>query len=84
MTTDIRIKANDAKRLREDTAFLQFLENVREDQMRVFVESSAEDVTAREEAHAIVRALNKIRATLDAAVAAETLLDRKQKGAGPS
>ena len=78
MTTDIRIKAEDAKRLKDDTAFTQFVEDVRNEQIRLFTTSDAQDVEQREEAHAILRALNKIEVQLDAAIAAETLLDRKQ------
>ncbi len=47
--------------------------------MQVFANSGASDVEAREEAHAIIRALNQIEVNLDAALAAETLLDRKQR-----
>ena len=78
MTTEIRIKAEDAKRLKNDTAFTQFVEDVRNEQIRLFTTSDAQDVEQREEAHAILRALNKIEVELDAAIAAETLLDRKQ------
>ena len=78
MTTDIRIKAEDAKRLKNDTAFTQFIEDVRNEQIRLFTTSGAQDIEQREEAHAILRALNKIEVQLDAAIAAETLLDRKQ------
>ena len=77
MTTDIRIKAEDAKRLKNDTAFMQFIEDVRNEQIRLFTASRAQDVEQREEAHAILRALNKIEVELDAAIMAETLLDRK-------
>ena len=77
MTTDIRIKAEDAKRLKNDTAFTQFIEDVRNEQIRLFTASAAQDVEQREEAHAILRALNKIEVELDAAIMAETLLDRK-------
>jgi len=78
MTTEIRIHAEDAKRLKNDTAFTQFVEDVRNEQIRLFTTSDAQDVEQREEAHAILRALNKIEVQLDAAIAAETLLDRKQ------
>ena len=78
MTTEIRIQADDAKRLKNDTAFTQFVEDVRNEQIRLFTTSDAQDVEQREEAHAILRALNKIEVQLDAAIAAETLLDRKQ------
>ena len=78
MTTEIRIQADDAKRLKNDTAFTQFVEDVRNEQIRLFTTSRAQDVEQREEAHAILRALNKIEVELDAAIMAETLLDRKQ------
>ena len=78
MTTDIRIKAEDAKRLKNDTAFTQFIEDVRNEQIRLFTTSNAQDIEQREEAHAILRALTKIEVELDAAIMAETLLDRKQ------
>ena len=78
MSTDVRIQAEEAKRLKNDTAFKQFVQDVREDQMRIFANSAAQDVERREEAHAILRALNLIEVNLDAAIAAETLLDRKK------
>lgn len=78
MSVDIRIQANEARRLKNDTAFQQFVGDVREDQMRIFASSAASDIEAREEAHAIIRALNKIEVALDAAIGAETILDRKQ------
>ncbi len=79
MTADIRIKADEARRLKADTAFLTFMQGVRDDQIKVFTDSVASDVEAREEAHAIMRALNQIEMKLDAAVTAETFLDRKQR-----
>ena len=78
MTTEIRIQAEEAKRLKNDTAFQQFVQEVREGQMLTFANSAAQDVEKREEAHAIIRALNLIEVQLDAAIAAETLLDRKR------
>ena len=78
MITDIRIQADDAKRLKNDTAFMQFVEDVRNEQIRLFTTSAAQDVEQREEAHAILRALNKIEVQLDSAIAAKTLLDRKE------
>ena len=79
MTTNIRITADEAKRLKNDTAFKQFVENVRENQMLIFANSSASEVEAREDAHAILRAVNQIEITLDAAITAEVILDRKQR-----
>ena len=78
MTTEIRIAADDAERLKNDTAFMQFVKDVRNEQIRLFTTSAAQDVEQREEAHAILRALNKIEVQLDAAIAAKTHLDRKE------
>jgi len=79
MTTSIRIQADEAKRLRNDTAFKQFVQSVRELQISIFMNSAAEDIDSREEAHAVLRALDQIEIQLNAAIAAETMLDRKQR-----
>ena len=75
---DIRINADDAKRLKADTSFTDFIQDVRNEQIRLFTTSAAQDIEIREEAHAVLRALTKIEVELDAAIMAETLLDRKQ------
>ena len=79
MTTEIRIKADDARRLKSDTAFMSFVQEVRDDQIKVFTDSGASDVEAREAAHGIILALNQIEMKLDAAITAETFLDRRQR-----
>jgi|TARA_R110000796_G_C14562116_1_gene434953 hypothetical protein len=79
MAQVIRLEAEEARRLKNDTAFQRFVENVRKDQMKIFAESSASDVDVREEAHSIVRALNEIEITLDAAISAELILDKQRK-----
>ena len=73
----IRIQADEAKRLKNDTAFQQFVQDVRDVQLSIFANSTAQEVEQREEAHAIMRALNQIEMQLDAAIAAERMLDRK-------
>jgi hypothetical protein len=79
MTTEIRIKANEAKRLKNDTAFEQFVQEVRDEQHRLFADSEVSDVDTRENAHSILRALNQIEFILNAALAAEVILDRKER-----
>ena len=79
MSVDVRIRADEARRLKSDSAFSDFLQEVREEQMSNFANSGAADTAAREEAHAIMRALNQIEMKLDAAITAETFLDRKQR-----
>jgi len=73
----IRIQADEAKRLKNDTAFQQFIQDVRDVQLSIFANSTASEVEQREEAHAIMRALNQIEMQLEAAIAAERMLDRK-------
>jgi hypothetical protein len=73
MSVNVMIKADEARRLRNDTAFLQFIAAVRDKQIQHFLSSGPSDVEAREDAHAIVRALNLIEAELDAAEAAEII-----------
>lgn len=77
--SDVRIKADDAKRLKNDTAFTQFFDEVRQAQMSIFANTTKEQSEVREEAHAILRALNAVEVYLDAVITAETLLDRKQR-----
>ena len=79
MTTEIRIKADEARRLKADTAFMSFVQGVRDDQVKVFTDSAASDVEAREAAHGIICALKQIEMKLDAAITAETFLDRRQR-----
>ena len=74
----IRIQAEEAKRLKNDTAFMQFVQDVRDVQISIFSNSAASEVEQREEAHAILRALNQIEVQLDAAIAAERILDRSR------
>jgi hypothetical protein len=73
----IRIQADEAKRLKNDTAFMQFVQDVRDVQLSIFANSAAKEIEQREEAHAVMRALNQIEMQLDAAIAAERMLDRK-------
>jgi hypothetical protein len=76
--SDIRIQASEAKRLKNDTAFMQFVQDVRDLQTSIFTNSTADEIERREEAHAIIRALNQIEVQLDAAIAAERILDRNK------
>lgn len=59
-------RASDAKRLREDEAFISFVQEVRDAQIVVFLNpaSSSED---REVAHQMVQAINQIELRLKSA-----------------
>jgi len=77
MTTSVRLTAEEAHRLKNDTAFQQFTRDVREQQKEVFATSGAKEIEAREEAHAIIRALEVIEINLDAAIDAERFLKER-------
>lgn len=73
MNVDTTIKAEEARRLKNDTAFLDFIQDVRDDQIRVFTTSGVNDIELREEAHAILRAIEQLQSKLDAAIDAQTI-----------
>lgn len=72
------IKADDAKFLQKNVTFQMLLKEVRENQKEVFANSAADEIERREEAHAILRAVNQLEAQLDAVVTAETLLQYRK------
>lgn len=74
---NIEEKASAAKRLRKDEGFQAFIAEVREAAIADFVNSGPKETEAREEAHAILRALAAIEARLSAAEGAKALKDRK-------
>ena len=72
------IRAEDAKFLQKNATFQTLLREVRENQKEVFANSAADEIERREEAHAILRAVNEMVAHLDAVVTAETLLELRK------
>lgn len=79
MATDKRMRAQAARTLQADDAFQTFMAEVRDEQMRIFANSGVEEIDLREDAHAIIRALNQIDIRLEAAIGVEKMLDRKEK-----
>ncbi len=79
MSSNLKLKAEEAQRLKNDTAFKQFVEDVRNSQKEKFANSQAHEVELREDAHAIIRALDAIEIDLDAAIAAERLVEYRRK-----
>lgn len=73
------LTAEEAKRLISDASFKKVLHEVRERQKDVFLNTAAHEVERREDAHAIIRAVKEIEVHLDAAIAAETLLELRRK-----
>ena len=79
---DIEQKAKRSKSLLENEWFIETIKNLREEQKTVFADSSAQEVDKREDAHAILRALNAIEVSLKADVDAMALLQKKGKHLG--
>tara|TARA_B100000214_G_scaffold373323_1_gene353432 strand:- start:508 stop:753 length:246 start_codon:yes stop_codon:yes gene_type:complete len=79
---DIEQKAKRSKSLLENEWFIETIKNLREEQKTVFADSSADEVEKREDAHAILRALNAIEVSLRADVDAMALLQKKGKHLG--
>ena len=79
---DIEQKAKRSKSLLENEWFIETIKNLREEQKTVFADSSADEGEKREEAHAILRALNAIEVSLRADVDAMALLQKKGKHLG--
>jgi len=79
---EIEQRAKRSKFLLENDWFIDTIKNLREDQMRVFADSSAQEVEKREDAHAILRALTQIERSLQADVDAMALIQRKGKHRG--
>jgi len=76
---DVKVRASRAKALMQSDAFTDAMKDLRDRQIDVFVSSGADDTSAREEAHAMVRALNRIEEALQADVDAGTILDRQKE-----
>lgn len=79
---DIEQRAKRSKSLLENEWFVETIKDLRDTQLRTFADSSAQEVERREDAHAILRALNAIERSLQADVDAVTLIQRKGKHRG--
>ena len=76
---DVKVRASRAKALMQSDAFTEAMTDLRSRQIDVFVNSGADELESREEAHAMVRALNRIEEALQADVDAGTILDKKEE-----
>ena len=79
---DIEQRAKRSKSLLENEWFVETIKDLRDTQLRTFADSSAQEMERREDAHAILRALNAIERSLQADVDAVTLIQRKGKHRG--
>ncbi len=76
---DIEVRAARSKALLNHEHFIAVMQDLRERQKDTFASSAASDVEGREEAHAIIRALNAIEVSLRADVDAVTILKKRKE-----
>ena len=79
---DIETRGKRSQSLLQNDWFRETIEDLREHQKSVCASSGKDDVSDREEAHAILRALNAIEHILQADVDAVKLLQKKGKHRG--
>ena len=76
---EIEIRAARSGALLNNEHFIDTMKDLRERQKDIFVNSAASDVEGREEAHAIIRALDAIEVSLRADVDAVTILKKRKE-----
>ena len=75
-----KLTKSDVERLLADTAFGDILESIRTEQVQIFIKSAASDTEAREDAHSIIRALDKIEQALKSVMTEEAIKEKRNKG----
>ena len=80
--TETERRAARAKRLRGDDTFQQVIKELREDAIASFLNSGAQDSAARDEAHAMARAIAAIEGKLEGWIAAQSLAEKKGQHRG--
>ena len=75
---DIKQKAANARTLLANDTFKDVLNNIKNDQIKIFLNSGVQETAVREEAHSIVNAINKIEHYLQSCINDEKMLDKKQ------
>ena len=79
---DTERQATNAKALLSNYFFVETMQDLRERQKDVFAGTAAHEIERREEAHAILRALNQIEYSLQSYVDAATLIKGKGQHRG--
>jgi phosphomevalonate kinase len=76
----MKLMASDVARIINDETFRAIIDKVRADQVSTFVNSHRVDTEAREEAHSILRALDKIEQALQSVMSEEAIKQKREKG----
>jgi transcription elongation GreA/GreB family factor len=80
--TETERRAARAKRLRADETFQQVIQELRDEAIAAFLSSGAQDSAARDEAHAMTRAISSIEGKLSSWEAAQSLAEKKGQHRG--
>jgi phosphomevalonate kinase len=75
---DIKQRAACARALLADDNFRTVMDELKEEQVNIFLNSKSADSEMREEAHSIVSALSKIEARLQSAITDEKIFDKRK------
>lgn len=75
------ITAQQAQRLLHDPDFLTIVNSIRAEQINRFTSSTPKEAEIREEAHQIIKALEKIEAALNACIADEAIKRKRKQDA---
>lgn len=73
------ILKDQAKNLLADETFLDVFVSMRTNQCNVFLHSKADEIEKREEAHALLRALNEIENILQRSITDQDFRDKRSK-----
>ena len=73
------ILKNQAEYLLANETFLEVFVSLRTNQCNVFLHSKSDEVEKREEAHALLRALNEIENVLQRAITDQDFRDKRSK-----
>jgi hypothetical protein len=73
------ILKNQAQKLLADETFLAIFVSIRTSQCNKFLHSGKDDIEVREEAHALLRALNEIENVLNRAITDQDFRDKRIK-----
>lgn len=75
---DIKQRAARARALLADDNFKTVMNELKQEQINVFLNSGSSDSESREEAHSIVSALGKIEARLQSAITDEKVFEKRK------
>ena len=76
---DVKQKAGRARELLNNPAFVQVMDDIKNQQINRFLNSVSTDADARESAHSIINAIKVIENYLQSSINDEKVFDKKHK-----